>query len=535
MSSGGWEGVAALRTLYLMNLRARARSLKVSMKQPRRLVVMLGMAGILAAFLFMQSDRGEVSESFTGESAQRMISLLFTFFFVTTIATGLSNGVLAFTPAEMQFLFPAPIGTRALLSGHLVASIVKSMTAGLVFSIFLRPWDTPFLQAILSYLALFMTLVLLGLAVDLSVLELPRARRKRISRVFGLGMLLLAGVIVGVPWLRAGAFDSSMLAPLGWPVRPWTDLFVARSADDYLGSLGICLSISALLAVRPLTYRGNVREAATHTSERMQKVLQRMAKGNVGQDKPRTTRGRTLPMLPRWGGAGVHAWRQLSTLSRRRKSYLLLLVFTIFTGIGVGIGQVDEMPELMGGMMLGMLCFAGPLYVQCDFRSDYDSLSYLRSLPSSPSAMAAGQVLASVMVIYGFQLLVGTWVFAVIEPSQYPIWIFVFLTLPLLNALQLCIENGAFLLYPYRLDYTRGPPGAMQIARMYALMLVKMIALLLSMLIVGLPAYLIILWAHSVWLAAAVSWVLLAFEVVMLVWLVGRIFTRIDPSRDVRN
>jgi hypothetical protein len=240
-------------------------------------------------------------------------------------------------------------------------------------------------------------------------------------------------------------------------------------------------------------------------------------------------------MLPRWGGAGVHAWRQLSSLSRRRKSYMLLLVFSVFTGIGVGISSWDEMPELMAGMMVGMLCFAGPLYVQCDFRSDYDCLSYLRTLPTSPAALAAGQVLASVIVIYAFQLLLGTWVFAVIEPSRIPVWIFLFLTLPLLNALQLCIENGAFLLYPYRLDYTRGPPGAMQIARMYALLLVKMLALIVSVACVGLPAYLIVAYLHMWVVAAIVAWLLLAFEVVMLVWLVGRIFTRIDPSRDLRD
>jgi hypothetical protein len=436
----------------------------------------------------------------------------------------------------MQFLFPAPIGTRALLSGHLVASIFKSMTAGLVFSLFLRPWSTPFLQAVASYMALFLTLVLLGLAVDLSVLEVPRARRKRYGRLFGLSAFAVAAALVGVPLLRSGGeFDPGSLDVLGVPAQPWVGLFTARSASSYLGSLGICLAVSAVLAIRPLTYCGNVREAATHTSERMQKMLKRMAKGNVGQDSPRTTGGRTLPMLPRWGGAGVHAWRQLSSLSRRRRSYLLLLVFTVFTGIGAGVSSARETPELMAGMMLGMLCFAGPLYVQCDFRSDYDSLSYLRSLPSHPSALAAGQVLASVLVIYGFQLLVGTWVFAVIEPAEFPLWIFLFLTLPLVNAVQLCVENGAFLLYPYRLDYSRGPPGATQIARMYALLLVKMLVLLLSMACVALPAWLIAFKLGMPLLGALVFWLLLAFEVVMMVWLVGRIFTRIDPSRDVRD
>jgi hypothetical protein len=534
VNSSGWEGFAALRMLYLMRLRARVRTFIASLKQPKRLIVLVLIVGLLALVVIGQSHDGATGGSFTGATAQRMIALLFTFFFVTTIVTALSNGVLAFTPAEMQLLFPAPIGTRALLSGHLLASVFKSLSASVVFSLFLRPWDTPFIQAVASYLALFLTLVLIGLTVDLSVIGLPRSRRKRISRLVASGVAIAAALVVGWQYVMADSvFSPKMLDPLGWPVRPWTDLFVARSADVYVGSLAVCLTISAVLAVRPLTYRGDIRESATHSSELVQKALKRMAKGNVGQDRPRTTGGRTLPMLPRWGGAGAHAWRQLSSLSRRRRSYMLLLVFTLFTGIGVGISSFNEMPALMAGAMVAILCFAGPLYVQCDFRSDYDSLAYLRSLPTPPSAMAAGQVLASVLVIYAFQLLMGTWVFAVIPPSQRPVWVFTFLTLPLLNALQLCIENGAFLFYPYRIDYTRGPPGAMQIARMYALMLVKMIVLLLSVACIGLPVWLIAFKAGMLVLAAIVGWLLLAFEVVMSVWLVGRIFTRIDPSRDL--
>ncbi len=535
--SNGWEGFGALRYLYVLRMRARGRRLLKSLKQPKRLLLMVFIIAVLALVIAGKSlGNDDGGNLFAGANRERIVALFFSFSFVATMISAVSNGVLAFTPAEMQFLFPAPIGTRALLAGHLLAAMVKSFTASLIFSTFLTPAGTPYPQAVVSYLVLLFSLTLLGMAVDLGMLRVPRSRRKVAGKLVGLAALATAAGAVGLQVYRAGGkFEPRMLDVIGWPVSPWTALFLARSTDVFLSSLSMCLGLSALLAIRPLTFRGDVRESATHSSERIQKQLQRMAKGNVGQDRPQLSAGRTLPMLPRWGGAGVHAWRQLSSLSRRRKSYMLLLVFSVFCGLGAGISTVKETPEIMAGMMIGMLCFAGPLYVQCDFRSDFDCLAYLRSLPSSPMALAAGQIMASVLVIYGFQLLLGSWVFAVIEPSQYLLWIFIFLTLPLLNAVQLCVENGTFLLYPYRIDYTRGPPGATQVARMYALLLAKMILLMLSLLVVGVPAWLLAFKAGMPLLAALVIWVLLAFEVVMLVWLVGRIFLRVDPSRDLTD
>ena len=536
MTVSGWEGSAALKRLMLLRVRARARSLGSSLKQPKRLLLLVFLGALLSLIILGQSNSSAEHGAFAGANATRMVSLLLTFFFVTTTATAMSNGVIAFSAAEMQFYFPGPIGTRALVGCHLVTSMFKSLSASAVFSLFLRPWDTPYLQAVGAYLVLFLALVLLGVNVDLTLLDTPRARRKRMAR--GFVVLVFVGVASALLTQMLSndmQFRPEMLDTLGFPTLPFVGLLTAESLNAVGPSLSMCLGIIALLAVKPLAFRGNIRESSMHSSEQVQKQLKRLAKGNLGQDAAHKTGGRVLPMLPRWGGAGVHVWRQLSSLSRRRKSYALLLVFALLTGIGVGIKTFDQMPSLMAGMMVGMLTFAGPLYVQCDFRSDYDSLAYLRSLPSPPSALAAGQVLASALVIYAFQLLLGTWIFAFLEPGQYALWIGVFLTLPLFNLLQLCVENGAFLLYPVRLDYTRGPPGAVQIGRMYALMLVKFLTLGVAVLCSVLPGWAVAHWLGLPMLGVALSFGLLLLEVALLIWLLGRIFVRVDPGRDLRN
>lgn len=532
----GWEGSRALLLLMRLRSRARLRGLIASLRRPRRLVLLLLLAAMIALVIAGQVAGGGAGHSgFEGQNAARMLALLLTFLMLTTAVGALSQGVIVFDPAEAQFLFPAPVGTRALLASHVVVALMRSLSGSLVFSIFLRPWDVSFLQASSGYFLYFTTLVLLGLNLDMASMHLPPARRRHRGRLVGLVALLAGTSLLAADVLKADGFRPELLDRIGLPAHPWVAMLAADTREAYLSSLGWCLLIIVLLALRPLSFHGNLRESAGRTSEVVRRRLVRLSRGDLERDGPRRTRGWLLPMLPRWGGAGVHAWRQLSSLSRRRKSFALLVTLSVFSGVGVGLHSFREMPELMAGMMLGVLALAGPLYVQCDFRSDFDSLAWLRSMPSPPTALAAGQLLASTLVIFGFQLVLGSWVFLVVEPKALPLWGLVFASLPLVDLLQLCVENGVFLLYPHRLDASRGPPGALQLARMYALMLLKMLLLLASVLLVALPAWVVAVPLGQPVLGACLGWLLLLSECVLLVWVVGRLFVRVDPGRDLAD
>jgi len=531
VSHSGWEGMGSLLLLARMSAKARARHLMKSLRQPKRLVLLIVGLGMVGFFVFAQQQDSGGNPMFAGDKGDVILPLFLSFFFISTAVGAVANGSLVFTPPEVQFLFPAPIGTRALLFSRIGSSSFKSGTAALIFTLFLRPQGAPMWRVAVGYLLLFETLVLVSIAVDLCFMGKPRKLRRRWALLWAAVVILVAGVTVGVSRAQLGGWSADVFVPLGIVARPWAAVLTAPNPGL---DLGLCAVVMALLLWRILGFARPIREQASETSEFVQQKLQRMSKGVVIPDKPREkTSGRVIPSLPRWGGAGPHIWRQFSVLRRKGMAFGMLIAFTLLMGGVLTFVGDDPRPQVGVGAMLGMLLFMGPMYVTCDFRSDYDNLAWLRSLPSSNTALAAGQILASALVLFGVQLMLTGWIVFAVPAGQRLWWVAGFLLLPFLNVIQLCVENGAYLLYPFRLDYTRGPPGAVEMGRMYALMLAKMLTLAAALGLAALPGLGVGWFLGNPAAGLALSALALVLETCLLVTIVGRIFRRVDPSRDL--
>jgi hypothetical protein len=121
----------------------------------------------------------------------------------------------------------------------------------------------------------------------------------------------------------------------------------------------------------------------------------------------------------------------------------------------------------------------------------------------------------------------------VVAPASHRLaWIGVLLALPAFTLLQLSVENAAFLIYPLRLvRVQRTGMSAMMVVRLYAVLAVKLLVLGIAL---AVPAALALL-AH--WLVGnrvltgLVALIALGLVTATFVWLVGRIFLRVDPSR----
>jgi hypothetical protein len=530
MSQTGWEGLGSLVLLARLSLRGRVRHLWRSLRQPKRLALVIVGFGLVALFMFAQTQGGG-NPIFAGDQSAFVLPVFLSFFFASTTISAMANGTLVFTPPEVQFLFPAPIGTRALLLSRIASSSFKSASAAVIFTLFLRPAGVPAWRTLLGYLLVFETLVLLSIAVDLVYLGAPCKIRRRHAMGWTLTLLVAVGCSLLIARQMAGAWSTDVFGTVGFLARPWAGVL---TAIEPAADLAICFGVLIVLLWRILGFARPIREQAGATSEFMQEKLKRMSKGFVIPDRPRReTSGKLLPLLPHWGGAGPHIWRQLSVLRRKGLAYGMLIAFTVLIGGVITFVGPGFRPSAGAGAMLGMLLITGPMYVTCDFRSDYDNLAWLRSLPSSSTALAAGQILASALVLYGLQLLLTAWIVVVAPAEQRLWWVVALVLLPFLNILQLCVENGAYLLYPFRLDYTRGPPGAVEMARMYALMLAKLVALLLALTMAALPGLGVGWFLKSPEAGMAVSALALVLETCLMVTLVGRLFLRVDPSRDL--
>ena len=538
MSRDGFAGLGALMLLARLRLRGRLREALRGLRNPKKAAVMLLGLALVTLFLWASSlgDRGGGNPMFRAEHGRLLLGAFLTFFLLSTSVASIANGAMLFSPAEVGMLFPAPVSSRALIVGHVLSSSTKAFTGALAFTLFLRPGGgTAWYRVLAVYTLVFITLSALAVVIDLHHMHFTAAVRRRRALVWGLALAVsLVGTVLATRAVD-GRWSAEVIRHVGLPGSVYASLLSDDAAGgSLLPRLGAALGLLALLLARALSWAGPVRPGALNTSDRVQRTLKRFRRGGpIPETARESTDGRVLPMLPRWGGAGVHVWRQLSALRRKRKAFGLLIGFSIFMAATMSLAGGEPRPALGAIMAMGMLMFMGPFYVQCDFRADLDTLPWLRSLPCSATTLAAGQILASTLVLTGLQYLLGGWGVFFAEPGQLPFWVVGLLALPVLNLVVLAVENGLFLLHPVRLDYSKGPPGASQVVRLYGAFLLKAIVLG-SVLGLAALAGVGVGWAANSPLAGLiVALIALVLETAMLVVIVGRIFRSVDPGRGV--
>lgn len=535
MTATGFEGLRPLLHLQKRRFVGRMRDGITSLKRPKRLLlVLLGLALVTLFVVGSASNDGKDNPFLAADRAETVMALFLTFFVLTTLVSSVAHGTMAFSPAEVQFLFPAPIGGRALICSHLLAAGTKAFTGALIFTLFLKPQGSGAWRVLLGYLLVFDTLVVLGLLVDLAHMHLEPLKRKRRAWVVGGGLLALAAMVIAATAAHDDKFSLETLRHVGLPGWLFAGILTADETSVALAHLAATLALTGGLTLACLSWKHPVRAGALHTSERMKAALERMGKGGAIPEKIREkTDGRLLPMLPRWGGAGAHVWRQLSALRRRRKAFLLLIFVPLLSATMATLAGDEPRPELGAFMAVVMLGILGPFYVQCDFRADHECLAWLRSFPTSATALAAGQLLASAFVVTGLQLVMGGWGVFLAPPERTLTWIVGLISLPVFNLIMLSVENAVFLVHPVRLDYRKGPPGALEIVRMYGVFLAKAVIMVLVLGMAALPSVGVFLATRSLGAAYAVGAVAFLLETALLVVIVGRLFRWVDPTRDL--
>jgi hypothetical protein len=556
------SGAAAMRLLVLLRFKGRLRALARGMRQPKRLIMTLGGVALVSFWIWVQG-RSTHSTSFIGGAHQDVFLGAFLMFFpIMSMWAAARQGLIVYSPEEIHFLFPDPVRTRTLLETHLTTNCVKSLSAAFFFALFVRPENVSFPWAVLAYGIYLAFVVCLQAAVDVGCIGMDVAARRRRARMLVGGILLVigSGVALAASVTQGTGVDPATGDPrvggmdlMRWAVIPAQPFIALIQARGLTGSgpmaaalnLGGVLALIAALAITVLRFRGDVRESSHATSATVAEKMKAIRRGKMFQDAPKeTTAGSTLPMLPRLGGAGIHAWRQLSVLRRARKSYVLLIFMALAMGIAFGIIKHND-PIAVAGVMLGVLSFAGPMYVQCDFRSDYESLAWMRSFPTPPGVLAAGQLLSSALVLYVMQVVMAGWVVLVCPAEQRLAWIGVFVMLPVFNLLQLSVWNGAHLIHPIRPATAAGTPGIAQMLRVYLVMLGVFFTLFLAVAIAA--GFGTLTWwlldrvaglgpVTGVWIVTGLVALLALCTVTSIcIWCVGRIFIRIDPNIDLAD
>jgi hypothetical protein len=157
--------------------------------------------------------------------------------------------------------------------------------------------------------------------------------------------------------------------------------------------------------------------------------------------------------IPRWGGAGSLAWRQLVGVRRHWSSLLVAMVAPAVFATSPMFIMVDPFTAFLA--TAGTLAFYTflllPTALRFDFRRDLDRLATLKVLPITPAAAVIGQTLAPVLIATVFQSAVLAFAIAVQSLPPHHLFMAMLVMIPL-NVLVFGLDNLVYLLYPYRVQ-----------------------------------------------------------------------------------
>jgi hypothetical protein len=549
----------ALWLLLGLRFRAWLRRLGRNAATPRGALFLAAGLGffllILGPNIFLRAFAGEgpLGPNYLEQTRRYGPLMLLVYCTMTVLFSSAEQGI-AFSPGEVQFLFPGPFSRRQLLAYKIAGNGLLC----LLYALFLTAFFLPYVAwPVTAYLGLVLTLwfvQLFSTAVSLVIHTLgTRATGlpRKLLLLAAAGLLAWGALYAGRDALAGGPAEvlrrverAPVLQAALTPLRWFVDAFTAeRVWPDFAAAAACCLAVNAGLLLLVFLLDASYLEAAAAASERTYARLQRLRSGGAVaagawvSGKPRFS----LPGLPWWGGAGPVAWRQLTTAARSLKPLLIFLA--VFSVIAVGPRlvvpvQPADRPVLgwfLASTLLAMTFAVLTPLMTFDFRGDIDRMDVLKSLPIPPSRLALGQLLAPVLILTAVQVLVVGLVQLLWGGVELLLLLVVLYGAPF-NFLSFGLENLLFLWFPTRM--LPATPGDFQMmGRQTLMMFIKMLALVLVVLPAGLAWLAValageLLGVNGMVPGLAVAWVVLAGLSTGVLPLMARAFRAFDVARD---
>ncbi|MEW6746909.1 MAG: putative ABC exporter domain-containing protein, partial [Planctomycetota bacterium] len=421
------------------------------------------------------------------------------------LLVGVSRGALYFRPAEIQFLFSAPVSRRELLLYNVVSKLRVQLLSALWLGCFMLQHTMLWYAA---FVAAFLFLAFVQLTAQASGLLLATIDQALAKSLKRLGLVALAlvsgGVLVAATTLtpRGTSFMDMARAVVEHPAvrtvsfvtRPFVEVFVADSPANLAVWSAMAIGIVGVEVLLLLGFDAAYTEGALVQARTIQRMLRRLRSGGgaLAASGPAKLRF-SIPPFPQLGGAGPLAWRQCQELSRNISGvlrvglfmFLWILVFMIAPAMAGT--EPKESHHAKAVMPLMMIIFFAPMmtmHLAFDFRRDLDRMVLLKSLPVSPFALCCGQLVAMTLLMAFWQS-IGVGVIAVMS-GELPLAVVVGLIIVVfpLNWAIASVDNTIFLLMPYR--YSARDPGGHPF--MGRLMLVAFLKLFATVLVAGFGA-----------------------------------------------
>jgi ABC-2 type transport system permease protein len=482
---------------------------------------------------------------------------------------GADRRALAFSRAEVTWLFPAPLLRRQLIQYKLLRGQFIILFNVVLWTFLLsRGWagGEPWRRAGSIWILLTtLSLHRLGVALFRSGLAEHGRAAIRTRWVTLLLLAVIAGVLLvdsahALPVLRA-AWDlgikeflaasreiatrpvpSTVLLPFRWLVGP-------LAADTWAAWGSAMLPACALLVAH---FFWVVRSDAAFEESAAAAALARGSARRRPGGTPRFT-ARPVPRLRAAGRPGTALlWKNLAAVVRTgrvRSSLIGFIVASVVVAalsvIGVG-ATLLEIGGWFAVLWAGFLLILGPQWIRNDLRTDLARLAVLRSYPLRGRTVVAAETAGSTAVLTGLQLglvliaYVAFWGGKVDDPPaelRTAVLLAAVVLLPGINFLAMLIQNGSALLFPAWVRVGQDRPIGVEalghnMLAMSGFLLVLGLLLLLPAAVAG-ALYLGLEPAWGWWAAApagAAAIAVAAAEGHLLLARLGRVFEATDPS-----
>jgi ABC-2 type transport system permease protein len=566
---------------YLLRSSSRNRW-RVRLKRLRepRYLIGLALVGAYIWFFFLRNNAIAMSgfSAILGDTGR---ALAIAGVFLMTISSWLFGGdrmALAFSQAEVSFLFPAPLSRRQLVSYKLVGAQLGILVSTLIWSFFLRRGgEVPALMRGLGLYVLFTSLNLHRLVAamvrsSLSEHRVHGARRHRMSIV--IFTAILAVVVIGVAMhfraimdaptitgrIRAvgDAFATAPASFVLWPYAAVLAPVFAKTTPAWMAAFPAAVAVVLAHALWVMRTDAAFEEAALLASAERVEVIKRIREGRGWYRRKPVATAAAVPirLAARGHPAIAIIWKNAICLRRtfRVQDMLPLMLVAIPAAMmpvmmSEGESAVATAIAAASAMMAMMLLLFGARILRNDLRQDMQHLVALKTLPLRGHAIVAAEVLSAAVPIAALQVVLltisGVALLFVPEANDHTgaialAWLVMIPTLLAFNTAMVTIQNAAPVLFPSwtRLGTAVNPGIETMGQNLVATGLVLVLVLLMLLVPAGVGAALGFLlnqfWgleATAVVIPVLVGSALLAVEAYLAILVFGRAFEKTEPRQ----
>jgi len=552
-------------------LRTRLRRLR----EPRYLISLIVGVGYLVLVFGRSFGRGgSGATDLLGGTSGAVVQfgaacLLFVVVALAWVLPSNRRPTLAFTRADVQFLFTAPISRRRLVRYKILRSQLGVLFGSALVTFFMRPASTGQTCMVFIGVALMMTIFNLHLTgIALTRVTAPRPRGTgQLRRWLPLVIVLAAVGVIGSDlarhWpevataLTSGSsgmpellrlMTSGLSGVVLWPFRALVGLPLADSPAAFAAALPWALLILALNYVWVLRTDVPFEEASAELAEKLARVRK---EGLKALRKPRPAAGTPFRLAPQGPPETAILWKNLISMGRiaswitliRVVPAVIMVVVVLAASGGDGHDRADAL-AVVSLMIAAFVIVLGPQMTRGDLRQDLASLAVLRTWPLRGARLVRGEVLApaAVLISIGWLALLAAAVFSSQGSADRPTdspwpWLVAALAVtPGVILVQLLVQNGLAVTFPswMALGPSRGGVDVMgqRMLVMFVSLLALVVTLLPAALLAGSVAFIVrmVTGEFAIVLPGLLAAVVLLVEAVIGSEVVGRILDRTDVS-----